>query len=237
MNNVSERNLFDEYVKKRIGYNWISNPFQYDRLMILKKFLSKHKGFVLDCGCGEKEPLVIADYEESVALDITKKGLQNLGKNLYQGQLIQASCYALPFAANSFDRVVCSEVIEHLPQEEMIQNTIKELARVSHSFLITTANSRYRYKMMDPTHRHFFNKKSIRKFLPQSALVSTSNLCATVLPHFVLKIRYFAWLDARLQGLRWRRFPQIDLSWLFKFYRLKRKLIDGAFVIATYRKS
>lgn len=231
------RKIFEKYVEKRIDVDWITAPVQYDRLMILKQFLLDSDGYILDCGCGEIEPLIIGNRDYMVATDIAKVGLRNLKAKGFKGHLVLSSCDSLPFQENSFYTAVCSEVIEHLPNEDKIEKTIKELMRVSRSTLVTTPNNKYGYRWLDPTHRHFLNTKTIKKFLPKNSQISTSNSCATFLPHALLKNRYFRWLEYRMKGKPWHRLPHLNLSWLAKLSKFKRKFVEGAFVVAIIKKT
>lgn len=82
---------------------------------------------VLDLGCGEGRHVISAWLEgevQAVGLDLSFPDLQTSGKRAAEfapvtGQrrldLIQGSALQLPFPDACFDRVLCSEVLEHLP--------------------------------------------------------------------------------------------------------------------------
>jgi dolichol-phosphate mannosyltransferase len=78
---------------------------------------------VLDVGCGSSH--ILKDLPNAVGVDI------QLHKLRYARQFgrpaVVASIFALPFADASFDCVVCSEVIEHVPGDPRL---FHELARV-----------------------------------------------------------------------------------------------------------
>lgn len=95
---------------------------------------------VLDLGCGEGRH-VIAAYAlgevHAVGVDLSRTDLttaqarfaeiEEAGNELKQLDLTEASALALPFADASFDKVICSEVLEHIPD---YRAALKEIRRV-----------------------------------------------------------------------------------------------------------
>jgi ubiquinone/menaquinone biosynthesis C-methylase UbiE len=95
---------------------------------------------VLDLGCGEGRHVISAYVEadvHSVGVDLS---LEDLGTTLDKFLpfaepdneaksfgLSAASALALPFADNSFDKIICSEVLEHIPDYTA---ALREIERV-----------------------------------------------------------------------------------------------------------
>ncbi|MBC7262819.1 MAG: glycosyltransferase [Chloroflexi bacterium] len=78
----------------------------------------------LDVGCGSS--CILRDLGGlAIGLDIQHNKLRYARR--YGRPLIHASVFALPFVDQSFDCVICSEVIEHIPRDECL---FSELARV-----------------------------------------------------------------------------------------------------------
>jgi SAM-dependent methyltransferase len=97
---------------------------------------------VLDLGCGEGRHLIGA----LLAADLTAIGVDLSREDLLSGAkktddwalsvneprrpaLAQASGYALPFPDSAFDAVICSEVLEHIPQLSRVLNEINRVLR------------------------------------------------------------------------------------------------------------
>ena len=72
--------------------------------------LSKGAGLCLDIGCGSSR--ILGGLGNGVGLDIQMPKLRFAKR--YNKPLVQGSVWALPFHDNAFDRIVCSQVIEHL---------------------------------------------------------------------------------------------------------------------------
>jgi ubiquinone/menaquinone biosynthesis C-methylase UbiE len=105
----------------------------------LKKYKFKDDGLMLDVGCGEGRHIfgVMQDYPmmKCIGIDMDKaslnkaeegyeyfKSISNAGAEFFIG-----SAYSLPFESDSFDLIVCSEVLEHLHE---YNDAIKEIHRV-----------------------------------------------------------------------------------------------------------
>jgi len=71
---------------------------------------------VLDVGCGSSH--IIADLPHAVGLDIRQNTLRWLARR--HSRLVRATGARLPFADASFDAVIHSQVIEHLPDDPAI---------------------------------------------------------------------------------------------------------------------
>ena len=105
---------------------------------------------VLDLGCGEGRH-VIASYLEQditvIGVDLSFHDLQSSvekiapfidhSKQEKQCYFSCASALQLPFADNSFDKVICSEVLEHIPDYEAALAEIQRILKPSGLFCVS----------------------------------------------------------------------------------------------------
>ena len=134
---AAEVNKTDNYKK-----HTHKNPIQ--RLLLWNFFrhlvnltASKKVDSILDVGCGEgftlnrlREKGIGKKLE---GLEYSKAAIE-LGKKIYPNiKIIPGSIYKLPYKDNSFDLVLCTEVLEHLDEPEI---ALKELIRVSKKYLV-----------------------------------------------------------------------------------------------------
>src|ERR1035437_3886429 len=118
------------------------NPIQ--RLLLWNFFrnfanltASKKVDSILDVGCGEGFTL---NRLKEKGIGKKLEGIEylpaaiDLGKKTYPDiKITQGTIYELPYKDNSFDLVLCTEVLEHLDKP---QDALKELVRVSKRYLV-----------------------------------------------------------------------------------------------------
>lgn len=88
---------------------------------------------VLDAGCGTGVPLTetLTERHEVVGVDLSRGMLDRATANVPGAALVQGDLTRLPFAADSFDALVSSHAVIHVPREEH-GRVYEEFARVLH---------------------------------------------------------------------------------------------------------
>lgn len=138
---------------------------------------------VLDAGCGEGETLerLAALLPSRVAgVDLSPEAVEFASRRLPQAEIGRESVYELPFADESFDLVLCLEVLEHLKEPA---EALAELARVGRCDLVLSVphepwfrlGSLLRGKYVatlgnHPEHVNHWNPRTFRRFLEQQGL-------------------------------------------------------------------
>jgi ubiquinone/menaquinone biosynthesis C-methylase UbiE len=103
---------------------WLQRYWQRARHRIVLGFLDQRDS-VLDIGCGSSH--IILDLPNAVGLDILQRKLRWLRPR--HDRLVRASCDRLPFADESFQAVICSEVIEHVPDTPEVLDEMRRVLK------------------------------------------------------------------------------------------------------------
>ncbi|MDJ0867661.1 MAG: methyltransferase domain-containing protein [Myxococcota bacterium] len=117
----------------------------YDSLVVPQRYWQRRRfsivnemagsgGRRLDIGCGSSR--IIQSRPDSVGIDIERAKLRFLRRT--NPLLVRASTYDLPIADESFDVVVHSQVIEHIPYDRKIFTEINRVLRPGGTLVIGT---------------------------------------------------------------------------------------------------
>ncbi|MGB1251869.1 MAG: class I SAM-dependent methyltransferase [Candidatus Promineifilaceae bacterium] len=112
-------------------HNWLIHHYCTKSISEKRHYL---RGRLLDIGCGQKPyQEILSDSAESyIGLDYTNT-LHGFEQVDVMGQGLQ-----LPFPAESFDSVVCFQVLEHVPTPQQLMNEIfRVLKSDGHAFIAT----------------------------------------------------------------------------------------------------
>ncbi len=122
--------LKDLYICQRFAPNLLSvliNPFYFTRKRLykaMKEMAPDLSGRLLDFGCGSKPYKRLCTHvTEYIGVDMENEGHDHTNEEVdfyYDGK-------TLPFENESFDAVLCSEVLEHVPD---LDAALTELIRV-----------------------------------------------------------------------------------------------------------
>lgn len=100
-------------------------PYYHATLLMAKQ--SRAKCSVLDIGCGENPYVFRKFFDGYIGLDIDKDVLRKVSRETSDVNLICASGIYVPFKDESFDLIICTEVLEHLKNPE---EAISEISRL-----------------------------------------------------------------------------------------------------------
>jgi dolichol-phosphate mannosyltransferase len=108
---------------------------------------------ILDIGCGSSR--ILQSLPQAVGLDMQIRKLRWLrapGRQLVQGSLSE-----LPFADRTFDAVICSEVIEHIPRDSVdLRDMVRVLAPGGTLVLGTPDYGRWLWRALEGLYKKVF---------------------------------------------------------------------------------
>ena len=147
---------------------------------------------VLDAGCGEGRHCfgMLSRGARVVGFDLDFDAMRDASKRLRKeadqaqslGEMAQGNIFQLPFRDATYDRVICSEVMEHVHSYD---NAAKELARVTKpggklAITIPTATSEHLYLRMGDEyfespggHIRIFEPRELANALARAGLSTT----------------------------------------------------------------
>jgi SAM-dependent methyltransferase len=102
-------------------------------------------GTVLDVGCGSSR---IIGSRQLVGLDIVLAKLRYARR--YGNPLVHGSIFALPFKDATFDAVICSEVIEHVPADAKVFDELERVLKPGGRLILGTPDyDRWRWRALE----------------------------------------------------------------------------------------
>jgi 2-polyprenyl-6-hydroxyphenyl methylase/3-demethylubiquinone-9 3-methyltransferase len=111
------------------------------RKQFVLEYLKKFHGKLLDLGCNRG--FYISQYKNGQAfgVDIAYAVLKKAHERFPQGQFIEGDAQNLSFIrSNSFDSILCSEMIEHVPFPQKVFTECYRILKPQGLLLITTPN-------------------------------------------------------------------------------------------------
>ncbi len=156
----------------------VLSPRDFYRFKRVRKYL--YGSSVLDVGCGYGDFLKLINPNHQIGgTEVNKERVDYCNQVLGQNAIRLANLdERLDFEDNSFDTVVCLEVLEHLEDPE---KALKELVRVARKRVIITIpfNEKIRYVLCVHCarytpysgHLHSFNKENIRGIIPDNTRI------------------------------------------------------------------
>ena len=133
-------NRFDDFFADEAYVSLKNHLYNYRlrRRAIQKQIQSVRGGLILEIGSGISPMTEVSDG--IVYSDLSFAAMQKL-KRAYQGSVcVVADAGRLPFRAGSFNQIICSEVLEHLPEDRPVLSEIASVLKQG-GFLIYLAES------------------------------------------------------------------------------------------------
>jgi dolichol-phosphate mannosyltransferase len=151
------------------AYNTFLLPqriWQRKRFKYVTGFI-KDKKKCLDVGCGTSKILGTLP-PGSVALDILIRKLRYA--RIYNKLLIQGTALSLPFESESFDCVICSQVIEHIPRSSVLDELDRVLKPSGKLILGTPDYGKWQWIVIEWLYKHILPQAYADEHITQYTL-------------------------------------------------------------------
>lgn len=114
------------------------------------------KRYLLDLGCGNNKTVARSD-EVVIGVDVASGSQADVICNL--------NIFPYPLADNSFDEIVCQDVLEHLDNIIAVMGEIHRIGRPGAIVKIRTPHYSSYYAYNDPTHRRYLGYYAFDHFI------------------------------------------------------------------------
>jgi uncharacterized protein (TIRG00374 family) len=172
---------------------FVQRYFQRRRTGTITRHLDLRKGdILLDIGCGSGVQLALlapSGYSLAVGIDVNRNALKFArGKNLKNTEFILADAQYLPIRTGAAQKVICTEVIEHVDRPDILLDELKRVLGAGGEVVLTTPNERSLWGIYEvawdifgrgrnygDTHLKFYSPREIREFLknfPRSSVTT-----------------------------------------------------------------
>ncbi|MEK7060896.1 MAG: methyltransferase domain-containing protein [Patescibacteria group bacterium] len=120
-----------DYYQNGIKRNFLQYFWHTRKLKSIIDIVDIEPNNILDVGCASgwflSEISLVYPKAKCTGVDVYKKAI-DYGKKTYKKlKLVQADAHNLPFKKNSFDLVICTEVLEHVVDPEKVLGEIKRV--------------------------------------------------------------------------------------------------------------
>lgn len=123
---------YEECYDKLFSFNRDITRIERERILNTINLIPDGVSSVLEVGCGDGRVInsLINKYPDICGLDISNEALKQVKAPKIKGNLEK-----LPFLDDSYDIVVCCEVLEHLPYN-IYEKALKEIERVAKDYIL-----------------------------------------------------------------------------------------------------
>ncbi|MBW1836677.1 MAG: class I SAM-dependent methyltransferase [Deltaproteobacteria bacterium] len=221
----SQTNRFQDFFKE--GRYILLKNYLYNYLL-RKMAVEKHlqnpaPGLILEVGSGISP--VMTRTTRIIYTDLSFSALRILRDTHQKGWYITADCMHLPFKSGSFACTICSEVLEHLPDD---RNALREMARVLRKagHIILTFPHRKRYFANDDRFVNHLRRYELHEMQDRlSAAGFKPVACQRVLgPIEKVTMCFIVYCFSRMQRVRpnyekekWNSKVMMTVTFLFKW--------------------
>jgi SAM-dependent methyltransferase len=152
---LKEQNIFEGLVEKDFYVdlkNYLYN-YRIRKKALRKIFAEEKRGLTLETGCGISP--ILPSSNQIIYSDLSLRALQILKASRYGGRMVVADAMNLPFRSDLFQHIICSEVIEHLPDDGRALSEFERIMKKSGLLFITFPHRKIYFSVDDRYVHHY----------------------------------------------------------------------------------
>jgi SAM-dependent methyltransferase len=162
-----------EFTGERVIPGQVNNDLWAEHLSryeFAARFAAGRRVLDVGCGTGYGSGRLAAEATSVAGLDPAHDAIDYARTHYPEGQFLQASAIALPFATAAFDIITAFEVIEHLSEWRLLLSEARRTLAPGGIFLVSTPNKLYYTESRaeqgpNPYHHHEFEFEEFRAAL------------------------------------------------------------------------
>jgi len=167
-----------------------SRAFKVEIKEIISLLNPKKSDRILEIGCGSGVLLKeLEKYKCSIiGIDVSKEAIEMAKKNTSISKLILSSTDKLDFDNNSFDKIICQHIVEHLNNFDIVLEELKRILKNNGCLIIVTPNINYPDNNLfyDPDHKHIFSLFELKKILENHGFIIDKSY--TLMPRIIINV-------------------------------------------------
>jgi ubiquinone/menaquinone biosynthesis C-methylase UbiE len=171
------RSFFEDHVFDAPGLlGWLTRRRKATVMALLNVRLNRHAhAKVLDIGCGYGDMLADASATLRIGVDANLDAVRYAIRRAPGSRFALASVTHLPFSGDTFDGVICSEVLEHLDRPGLLAREIVRVTKPGGSYCITVPNESIttlgrfllgKHPAKSPAHKQRFTPPTVAALFP-----------------------------------------------------------------------
>ena len=170
--NLSGGNRFEDFFADDAYVSLKNHLYNYllRRRAIRKCMQFQKRDLILEVGSGLSP--MMDDSERIVYSELSFPALRTLKRRQGRGYFVVADATHLPFKAGSFSQVICSEVLEHLPEDRQALREIASVIKPGGSLILTFPHRRSYFAGDDRFVNHFrrYELGEMKTYLDEAGL-------------------------------------------------------------------
>lgn len=190
-----EKKFFEEWstdYDKRRNKSFLAKSKETMEQLLEKYLENRENFFEIGLGTGESFELTNKKFDESYGMDISEGMVRRTNSKFKDMNLFVGDGCNLALKSNSFDFIICQDVLEHVPYQEKLIEEICRILKQDGIAIITTPNplwapalfvaEKLKMKVEEGEHKFVYLPKLVKKTIQKTNCQLVSSAPFMMLP-------------------------------------------------------